>query len=263
MRPYLEGYHFIVYPDHQSLRWLRNLMNPTGRLARWTVYLQQYDFDIKYRKGVLNRVADTLSREPQEDSTEEIEALLLAVEEGNICSWYRRRRKYTEVEENPDSHAEYCIRNGKLFRHFFESSDSTDSDLTDPCKLVVPKPLRKQVMEENHDRPTAGHLGIAKTAVQIAQKYYWSGMFRDIAKYVRSCSSCQRHKISQQKPPGMMQPTHVTMPWETVSTDLVGPLPRSSKGNCYMVVFQDGFSKWVQCRPLPESYGQGSYPSPL
>ena len=64
MRPYLEGYHFTVTTDHQSLTWLHSIKSPIGRLARWSVFLQQYDFDIVYRKGALNRVADALSRQP-------------------------------------------------------------------------------------------------------------------------------------------------------------------------------------------------------
>jgi len=47
-----------------------------------------------------------------------------------------------------------------------------------------------------------------------------------------------------------MQPSRNCQRWETDSTDLVGPLPRSSKGNSYMVVFQDKFTKWVQCKAI-------------
>ena len=36
-RYYLEGYHFTVITDHSSLKWLHNLRNPTGRLARWAL----------------------------------------------------------------------------------------------------------------------------------------------------------------------------------------------------------------------------------
>jgi hypothetical protein len=39
-------------------------------------------------------------------------------------------------------------------------------------------------------------------------------------------------------------------PWVTVSADLLGPYPRSKKGNTYIVVFQDYFTKWVECHPL-------------
>ena len=42
---YVEGYHFKVTTDHSSLKWLCNLHNPTGRLARWEVEMQAYDYD--------------------------------------------------------------------------------------------------------------------------------------------------------------------------------------------------------------------------
>lgn len=59
-----------------------------------------------------------------------------------------------------------------------------------------------------------------------------------------------RYKHSTQKPPGEMHFTRVDEPWETVSIDLIGPFPRSSKGNCYAIVFQDKFTKWVQIKAI-------------
>uniref|UniRef100_A0A1Y1JY12 Integrase catalytic domain-containing protein n=1 Tax=Photinus pyralis TaxID=7054 RepID=A0A1Y1JY12_PHOPY len=59
-----------------------------------------------------------------------------------------------------------------------------------------------------------------------------------------------RYKHSTQKPPGEMYFTRVDEPWETVSIDLIGPFPRSSKGNCYAIVFQDKFTKWVQIKAI-------------
>ena len=62
LRPYLEGYKFTAITDHSSLKWLSNLKETTGRLARWALELQQWDFDVVYRKGSLNLVPDALSR---------------------------------------------------------------------------------------------------------------------------------------------------------------------------------------------------------
>ncbi|KAK9709956.1 RNase H-like domain found in reverse transcriptase [Popillia japonica] len=62
LRPYLEGTHFTVITDHWSLCWLNNLRDPTGRLARWSLKLQQYSFDLVHRKGKENVVPDMLSR---------------------------------------------------------------------------------------------------------------------------------------------------------------------------------------------------------
>ena len=66
-QPYLNDHKFVVYTDHSSLRWLMNVKDTTGRLARWTLLLQQYNFDIIHRPGCQNGSADTLSRRPYSD----------------------------------------------------------------------------------------------------------------------------------------------------------------------------------------------------
>lgn len=92
--------------------------------------------------------------------------------------------------------------------------------------------------------------GNIKTFNKIALRYYWPGMFRDIAKYVRKCDTCQKCKTPQEKTPGFMHVKHAQEPWETVSTDLVGPLPRSSKGFQWIIVFHDRFTKWSEIKAL-------------
>lgn len=62
LRPYIEGYKFEVITDHSALKWLKNLKDPTGRLARWALELQQWDFKVKHRKGAVHYVPDALSR---------------------------------------------------------------------------------------------------------------------------------------------------------------------------------------------------------
>lgn len=61
-RPYIDGVKFTVVTDHASLQWLRNVKDPTGRLCRWSLRLQPYDFDIVHRKGSQMVVADAFSR---------------------------------------------------------------------------------------------------------------------------------------------------------------------------------------------------------
>ncbi len=50
-RPYLEGTEYVVESDHRGLQWLKNLQNPTRRLIRWALRLQEFSFTIKYRPG--------------------------------------------------------------------------------------------------------------------------------------------------------------------------------------------------------------------
>ncbi|XP_044755050.1 uncharacterized protein LOC123314004 [Coccinella septempunctata] len=195
---------------------------------------------------------DSLSRNPL-PTTETI----CLTEETVSCKWYRK--KLAEVRASPAAFPDYSIVSGKLYRHFWDADDFTEPEFRSPWKLCVPKDDRIDILQENHDRPTAGHLGIAKTITRIARNYYWPGMFKEIARYVRKCGTCQRYKVPQQKPPGKMHPYVVREPWDTVSTDIVGPLPRSRKGNCYLVVMQDRFSKWVEARPLRRATANGVY----
>lgn len=61
-RIYLLGQKFTIVTDHSALSWLMNLKDPNGRLARWSIYLQAYEFEIIHRKGLIHANADTLSR---------------------------------------------------------------------------------------------------------------------------------------------------------------------------------------------------------
>ena len=61
-RPCLLGNHFTVVVDHQALKWLMSLCDPTGRLSRWPMTLQRYDFTIQYRPGKDHGNADALLR---------------------------------------------------------------------------------------------------------------------------------------------------------------------------------------------------------
>jgi len=101
-----------------------------------------------------------------------------------------------------------------------------------------------------YDHPTAGHLGIAKMIARAAGKYYWPQMFADVARYVRECANCLAHKTSQERPAGLLHATPVKAPWEQVSMDLVGSLPRSTDGHSWLLVMQDRFTKWVELCPL-------------
>ena len=244
-RYYLEGYPFMVITDHQCLRWLAELQKPSGRLSRWAVDLQQYSFSIRYRSGAENTLADSLSRNPL-PIADESEAANMATENVEPCTWYANKK--AEVKKRPTDFPEYRIQDGQMYRYFPGTSNVDDTIKT--WKLCVPKPQRKQVLEELHDPPEAGHLGITKTIARALHSYYWPGIIQDVRNYVRNCVLCKRHKFDQKRPFGYMRYSPVDFPWQQVSVDLMGPFPRSSLGNTMLLVVQDRFTKWVEMQPL-------------
>jgi hypothetical protein len=101
-------------------------------------------------------VADALSRQPTAAEGETALEDLLTFEDTLGCAWYAKMRR--EVERDPAAHPDYCIRDERLHRHFWDMADSTEPELSDPWKLCVPKPARAAVLRECHDAPTAGQV---------------------------------------------------------------------------------------------------------
>jgi len=261
-RPYLEGYRFTVVTDHSSLRWLHNLKNPTGRLARWVLELLEYDYEVIHRKGALHHVPDALSRMFEEDTGEDTRAAgtvnLISVKNtvdvtDTEDDWYRKR--YREVIAKPEKYTQWRVLDGQLYFLRPKPVVSEIVEDLDRWKLVLPKELRREAMRESHDTPRAGHLGIEKTYQRIAVNYFWPNLFRDVTNYVRICDVCQRTKVEQASPAGLMGRRIADGPWTVIAADIIGPLPRSKVGFQYILVIQDLFTKWIECKALRSATG--------
>jgi len=69
---YLFGTQFTLVTNHQPLKWLMESDELTRKPTRWVLILQEYDFQVVHKPGVINFDADGLSRNPctsQEDNT--------------------------------------------------------------------------------------------------------------------------------------------------------------------------------------------------
>ena len=61
-RPYIYGRKFTIITDHRPLVWLQTLKEPNMKLQRWKIKLSEYDYNVIYKKGSINKNADALSR---------------------------------------------------------------------------------------------------------------------------------------------------------------------------------------------------------
>ena len=63
-RPYLLGRTFTIVKDHKPLTWMFSVKDPSSRLLRWRLLLEEYDYTIEYKAGKRYVNADALSRNP-------------------------------------------------------------------------------------------------------------------------------------------------------------------------------------------------------
>jgi hypothetical protein len=101
-------------------------------------------------------------------------------------------------------------------------------------------------MYKFHDIPTAGRVGRDKTYKAISRQFWWPHIRQEVNKYVQTCESCQRNKISTRKPAGLLQPLPLpTHKWRDISMDFITQLPKTQSGYDAILVVVDRLQKCV------------------
>ncbi|GMF56187.1 unnamed protein product [Phytophthora fragariaefolia] len=115
-----------------------------------------------------------------------------------------------------------------------------------PRRICVPDApgLRKTILFEEHDVPTNGHPGQAKTLLILLEKYYWKSMSQSVGSYIESCELYQRNKSVRGKAPGLLHPLKIPANrWEHISMDFLSPLPTTDEGFTAALVIVDRLTK--------------------
>jgi len=129
-------------------------------------------------------------------------------------------------------------------------------------RLVVPKDLelRKQLLDEAHLSRYSIHPGSNKMYQDLKQRFWWTRMKREIAKYVSECDICQRVKASHLRLAGMLQPLNIlSWKWENISMDFIVGLPKTSKGYDSIWVIVDRLTKSAHFLPVKTRYASHQY----
>ena len=122
-------------------------------------------------------------------------------------------------------------------------------------RIYVPnnKDIKEEILKEYHDPADIGHPGQHRMQELIKRTYWWPGLKEDVKKYVQGCVKCQQNKVQHQKKAGKLHPLEIPEgPWQDISIDMIGPLPRSNEMDAILVIV-DCFTKMIRLKATTTS----------
>ena len=238
-RHYLLGMDkFTVVTDHKPLKGVFAKDLPeieNARLRRYREKLTGYNFDLSWREGKTNLIADALSRAPVfpaseteldgfEDVCRAVSTLqkdpdpILApmIEAAKADPDYQMIIQALGKTKNPKNLP--SIHPGRQLSSVWSQlsiDDSLNLIILDNSRIVVPKAQRKSLLNDIH----AAHCGTEKTKARAKELYFWRGMSSEIDMLVHQCETCRPFLPSQGKEP-LISGTSATGPMTDVGSDL-------------------------------------------
>ena len=101
----------------------------------------------------------------------------------------------------------------------------------------------RNILQELHDHPTAGHPGRDETLRKVRELYQWPKMNQWVADYVKGCATCQQNKIQTHKKrtPIFGITTMPNMkPFSQIALDLITGLPQSNGKDAILTIVDHG-----------------------
>ncbi|UYV81408.1 K02A2.6-like [Cordylochernes scorpioides] len=256
---FLYGRKFTAYTDHKPLVSLlkKNFDQMSPRLQRLSLYLLNYQFELKFIPGKSMIPADTLSRHflPQEQMEDK---------ELDLCSQTFvlnveiKDQRLTRLQEDTLNDKECCLlkqyiltgwplhkknlpSNLKPYWEFKEELHEWQNLICRGNKLLIPKTQRSDILKILH----ASHQGINNTIALAKGFIYWPGMNKEIEELINNCSIRQQTSRANLKEP-LLPHQAPEYPWQKVGIDIFQI--ESSK---YLLIV-DYFSKYPEIYQLQD-----------
>ncbi|VDK47488.1 unnamed protein product [Taenia asiatica] len=223
--------------DHQALTWLRTMKEIERSVARWYEELQQYDFTAQYRKGTIHSNAGALSRRP-----------LSAERESGIERFVASSHKPTAKEMNSSSKAAKQIWRQWPKLTLEDEVLWYQDEATSPRCLVVSGSLTQTVLQELHEQ--LRHVGEEKMVDASSKRCWWPSLTPDVLDFCRTCITCSSFKKPHSTAMAPLQPMPTGFPGERLGIDIMGTLPLTKRGNRYILVMVDYFTKAAEAEAM-------------
>ncbi|XP_027157814.1 uncharacterized protein LOC113759438 [Coffea eugenioides] len=252
-RSYLLGSKVTVYSDHAALKYLLSKRESKPRLIRWVLLLQEFDWEIKDRKGVDNSVADHLSRLIREEEAVPISEVFpdehLFYLKGKE-PWYADIVNFLVSHKFPigmsKSKRDKIVHDSRYYIWDEPYLWKIGSDQI--IRRCVPESETPSILTHCHNYACGGHFGPKRTARKILDcGFYWETLFRDAYAFCKSCEKCQKFGSLSHRDEMPQVPMLFCEVFDVWGMDFMGPFP-SSFGFLYILLAVDYVSKWVEAK---------------
>ncbi|XP_067945573.1 uncharacterized protein [Watersipora subatra] len=115
---------------------------------------------------------------------------------------------------------------------------------------ICPSAMRETMVWQTH---AYAHSGMGRTISRLQLTWYWPELTSTVRRLVKSCEVCQATKHGGTKVAGGKRRIYAGRPWQKVAVDLVGPFPVTPRGNKWVLVFTDHFTRWQDALALPDA----------
>ena len=207
-RHYLLGRKFSFHVDHSALLYLVSKALLTGKIARWTVLLQKFNFDIFHRPGVQHVVADYLSRlesgEARDgvwDEFPDAELFRITMEPATDSTVAEEDKWLTDIHQflrtglppnkmDRDERKRLAVRS----RHFCLLRETLyHKGACGIWRRAVRSDEKEAILREAHCSIARGHYAGEATTQKIWQSgLRWPTTLKDTIRYNKECDHCQQ-----------------------------------------------------------------------
>lgn len=256
-RHYLLSHQVVFYVDHMAIKYLVNKPELSGRLARWVLLLQEFDYTVEYKPGSAHKQADHLSRLlegpqtlPLDDNLVDETLFLVTARPlwyAGIVDFLTTQQFSPEVSKEERrkirvNSRRFVVLGNRLYRRGLDGI----------LRRCVVEAEVESILSACHDSACGGHFSGQLTGQKVLRAgYFWPTLFQDAHKYVRKCDACQRFARNDLH---MQLPLHISLPlvpFEKWGIDYVGEIhPHSSRGMAYIIVATEYLTKWVEAKAV-------------
>lgn len=251
-RIYLEGKRFHLYVRQASLTWLFRDTPLKPILARWVLRLQAYDFQVHNLKGSSNPAeAHALARSEAERVKEDPPTLDEVVISQITLKTTPLNMAEIQEQQGQDPVWSMCLQRLKsdprlVPEYVTDSRGILYKREGNQVRLCVPLKKREEILKHFHDSVWGAHWGKAKMMAAVTTRFYWPGLKSDVEEHIGTCLQCLQRKPAPTLHPPLQLAKAEPEKASTWAVDIVGPLPRTSKGNRYILTAMDVFTRFPE-----------------